>query len=271
MVKARGGKQVRGRTLLLVSREMSPIPLVGSRVVCLDEGRVIDDGDPTDVIARCLGEMGTFEPPIDPPAQICSCLIPDHLELGNGLEIEADIEIVRPLLRPQSGVEMIMAFNNPDVVHTVSNERVPGLVAPGTHRLRSRSDTLGWRNTTIRFNLDLRDGSLLVDRAWADCRLPNDSHPNLYAAMEPDLETMLLDEAVADAMKVDVAAHGPSIVDARNVTKTYRRGRSNSGPAHPHTGTVWRSEGRGVARHRGRRPDRGQRRFPRPCRPKRRC
>ncbi len=217
----------RGTTLLFVSHEMSLVSMLCTRVVCLDEGRVVDDGDPTGVVARYLGEMAEFEPPPDPPAHITSWSVPAELSPGDGLNVTAEIEVARPLRRPVVGIEMTMPYVNPDLVHTVSNEAVPDLRAPGRYLVTGRSDVLGWRNTTIRFSIVLHDGSQLVARASSDTRLPSDSHRSSYVTMVPDWVVEPDDRAPGETGTDRVAGHqGQGIIEASQVTKTFRTGRA---------------------------------------------
>lgn len=220
----------RGTTLLFVSHEMSLVSLMCSRVICLDEGRVVDDGDPAEVVARYLGEMTTLEPLQDPPARITAWVVPKSIGPRDDLHVEAEIEVARPLRRPRVSIEMSMPFLSPDIVHTVSNERIGAIRKPGIYRLRGTSEPPGWRNTTFRFSIIISDGSVVADRASADCRLPRDSHRISYLAMEPEWHTEVLgQEARVDQPAAPpVTTRGPMIIDARHITKRYRRGRSRA-------------------------------------------
>lgn len=217
----------RGTTLLFVSHEMSLVSMMCSRVVCLDDGRVIDDGDPTSVVARYLGEMAQFEPPPDPPARITNWSIPAVIDEGDGLDVHAEIEVLRPLRRPAVGLEMTMPYLNPDIVHTVSDDALPAIKEPGTYVVRGRSDALGWCNTTIRFAMVLRDGSQLVGRATSDTRLPADPHRSSYVSLEPDWSFERTDPtSPAAAATARASATDVGIIETRGLTKVFRRGRA---------------------------------------------
>ena len=219
-----------GTTLLFVSHEMALISMLCSRVVCLEEGRVVDDGDPAEVVARYIGEMTRFEPVPDPPATITAWHVPTQLGPDDGLDVVAEIEVHRPLRRPGVGIEMTMPFLNPDIVHTVSNEQLPSIAEPGRYQIRATAPVLGWRNNLTRFSIVLRDGSMLLARESSDCRLPPDRHRQCYVSMdpvwriEPVVPTMSRSDGDTDVgpREADPSSTG-SAVAARSLTKTYRR------------------------------------------------
>lgn len=183
-----------GVTTLFVSHNLAAIAHLCDRVMRLDKGRVVADGEPEQVLKAYGGSMAQAISGLGKvPVRLRSLRIrPQEVEPGDPFDIEAYIEVDRPMpkarlrlvLRPTA--EMALQYGNPEDLQDVNldeielvellNVPVPSefLTDPGKWRLRGKVSRFPMFAGTYMFSLDLLEEPhyQVLDSASALIRVP---------------------------------------------------------------------------------------------------
>jgi ABC-type polysaccharide/polyol phosphate transport system ATPase subunit len=221
-----------GAAVLFVSHEMRLISLVCDRTVRLDGGTVVDDGPTTEVVARYLKQNPSRAVADEHPrAEIRSFELSPLVEPWGQVTIDAEVEVVSPIRRPVISVEMAIPTLNPDLLHVVAVDKVPGLAEPGRYRVKGRSAAFGFKNVDLRVSLTVSDGTARSDLAEADLRMAGDGVAWSYLAVTPEWQIEPEPEQPARAPSVQPglgAGAGPPVIRLRGVSKAFRAGRARA-------------------------------------------
>ncbi len=220
-----------GATLLFVSHEMRLVSLMCERTVRLEEGVVVDDGPTTEVVARYLKQKpSSARAGADRPIRIRSYDISPRVDPWGRLEVAAEVEVVRPVRQPRVSVDLTIPTLNPDLVHVVASDKVPGLAKRGTYRLTGVSAPFGWKNLDLRVALQLAEGTDVSDVGEADLRMTGDGLAWSYLAIEPEwhVEPEVTDGSSARNRIVGGGVSGRPVIRLEGVTKAYRTGRARA-------------------------------------------
>lgn len=168
-----------GTALILVSHEMPLISNVCSRAVQLRGGRVVDEGEPTEVVERYLTTSPSLYRLDDSPSMaIRSCAVPKHIRSTEALTIQLEVEVARTVPSPTIGVDLGLPTIDPDVTSASSMEPVPLLSEPGRYLVTGTAAPLHVNDAMYRVHVSLVDGDSqrVSDRAFGDCVLADSTY-----------------------------------------------------------------------------------------------
>jgi ABC-type polysaccharide/polyol phosphate transport system ATPase subunit len=150
-----------GTTLLFVSHEMSQVAVVCDRVVQLRQGRVVDDGPPTEVIERYLTRSASrIARSEDSPVTIEAISVATARDDPNALEVRVEVAAAEAVAHPAVGLELLVPLYDPDNVALSSTTPLPSWPEGGRFRLTGRTDVTSYAGSHLRFRVSILD----VDR-----------------------------------------------------------------------------------------------------------
>ena len=178
-----------GRTIFLVSHNLDAIRRLATRVIWIDRGRIVGDGDPLEILAAYLadgaGDLrygGAFSLESHPGRAVgCEPVLrevridagdePGLVPMGSDLEVHIRFESATPL----RDVHPSMAVEDPDgnrilvVSPRVSGAEVPESAHSGTFRCRLEKIPLN--PGTFYLTIQLQEGRRRVDRIDRACSI----------------------------------------------------------------------------------------------------
>jgi ABC-type polysaccharide/polyol phosphate transport system ATPase subunit len=220
----------RGTSVLFVSHEMPQVAMVCERVVCVHDGRVVDDGAAADVIERYLGGSTRGFPP-DPRAPIAVDALTMRAEVDpwDRQAIDLDVVVSAPTRQPGVGVDMTLPTVAPDLVVGSHRVDLPALVEPGRYHLSGTTSRLPLQHADVRLEVSLVDELRLSAREGRNFRVGGEHGTGFGFAVDPvwSVEHGTSSSAPAPVVAAGVPLGSPGIVVA-GVTKTYPAGRTGA-------------------------------------------
>lgn len=212
-----------GAALLFVSHEMPLVARICDRAIHLRNGRTVDDGPAPAVVERYLtnaassllrgGQEG---------AAIASLRGPSSMDPWSEVELEVEIEVERPLHDPKLGVEYRLPTITPGVTSAAHLAPAPWLKEVGRHRLRARTNELGFQGADLRVELHLVDGVTQVDHRTIDIDLVGhrpSGRPQV--AVQIELQVTSGPNAEPAATIGTVAIDTPAVLTVQGATKGF--------------------------------------------------
>ncbi len=218
-----------GSTLLFVSHALGLVEIVCSRAVHLDQGRIVDDGDPETVVdGYLMRSPRRLRRAHDPSMRIVGVDIRPLLKPWDRQHIEVEVEVRRPVRRPVAGLDLSFPTVAPaDLVAASTMVPLPGLAGPGRYRLRGITSPLALENAHVRFTLRMVDQSHVADSAWCDGHFSGGGGHRPAVVLDSTWRVTRVDAPSVPSEMTRAARPEHPVVQTRALVKTYparRRG-----------------------------------------------